>query len=98
MTKFLKQPSESWLMAFEFAGELPPGATLTGGTVSAVRLDTGVTDNSVLVSTTLIIVGTQAQFTPQAGVAGIDYKITGVVTLNIGGSLEEDVTMEVRNL
>lgn len=97
MVKFLKQPNESWPVAFEFAGKLPTGATLSSGTVSAVRTDTGATDNSVLASTTLTISGTQARFQPQAGTDGLDYRITALVTLSTGAILEEDALMEVRN-
>lgn len=98
MMKFLKQPSESWPIACEFAGKLPSGSSLVSGTVTAVRLDTGATDLSVLASTTITISGTRAVATVQGGTDGVDYKITFLVSLSAGGPLEEDIQMEVRNL
>lgn len=93
--RFSKQPAESYTVAVEFAGKLPTGASLASGTVSAVRLDTGATDNTVLASTTATIVGTQARVKVQAGTSGIDYKLTFLMMLSNGDVLEEDVTMEV---
>lgn len=93
--RFSKQPAESYTIAVEFAGKLPTGASLSSGTVSALRLDTGATDNSVLASTTATIVGTQARVKVQAGTSGLDYKITWLMTLSNGDILEEDVTMDV---
>jgi hypothetical protein len=95
MKMFEKQPAESWPIAVEFSGKLPSGASLSSGTVSAIRTDTGATDNSVLASTTATIVGTQARVKVQSGTTGIDYKITFLVTLSDGSVLEEDVLMQV---
>lgn len=95
MKEFEKQPAESYTIAVEFAGKLPSGASLASGTISAVRLDTGATDNSVLASTTATIVGTQARVKVQAGTSGIDYKITFLLTLSNGDLLEEDVLMRL---
>lgn len=96
--RFTKQPLESYTIAVEFAGKLPSGATLASGTVSAVRMDNGATDNSVLASTTMTIVGTQARVKVQGGLSGIDYKLTCLITLSNSDLLEEDVTMEVESL
>lgn len=95
MKTFEKQPSESWTFAVEFVGKLPAGASLASGTVSAIRLDTGATDNSVLASTTATIVGTQARVKVQAGTTGVEYKLTFLVTLSNSDLLEEDVIMQV---
>lgn len=95
MKSFEKQPGESYTIAVEFAGKLPSGASLLSGTVSAVRLDTGATDTSVLASTTATIVGTQARVKVQAGASGVDYKITFLLTLSNADLLEEDVLMHV---
>jgi len=96
--RFEKQPAESYTIAVEFAGKLPTGASLTSGTVSAIRLDTGAADNSVLASTTATIVGTQARVKVQAGTSGLDYKLTFLATLSNGDVLEEDLIMEVEAL
>lgn len=96
--QFLKQPNESYPIAIEFAGQLPAGASLVSGTVSAARLNTGATDNSVLATTTLTISGTQARVKVQAGEDGVDYRLTALVTLSTSDVLEEDVLMKVRNL
>ncbi len=95
MIEVEKQPSENQPLAFEFAGKLPTGTSLASGTVSAVRLDAGTTDNSVLASTTLTISGTQARFRVQAGTGGLAYKITALVTLSDGSVLEEDLLLNV---
>lgn len=95
MKTFEKQPAENWTIAVEFVGKLPSGATLQSGTVSAIRLDTMATDNSVLASTTATIVGTQARVKVQAGLTGIDYKLTFLLTLSNADVLEEDLLMQV---
>lgn len=95
MNYFEKQPSETWTVAVEFSGKLPTGASLSTGTVSAIRTDTGATDNSVLASQTLTISGTQAKVRVLAGSAGVKYKLTFLVTLDTSEILEEDVTMGV---
>lgn len=95
--RFTKQPGERWTQAIEFSGKLPSGASLASGTINAVRTDTGATDNSVLASTTLTITGTQATYTHLAGLDGITYQLTALVTLSNGDILEEDVLMQVRN-
>lgn len=96
--RFTKQPAESFTIAVEFAGKLPSGASLVSGTVSAVRTDTGATDNTVLASTTATIVGTQARVKVQAGTSGIDYQVTFLCTLSNGDVLEEDLTMDVESI
>ena len=93
--ELLKQPAESYTIAVEFAGKLPTGATLVSGTVSAVRLDTGAADNSVIASTTATIVGTQARVKIQGGTSGVEYKLTFLVTLSNTDQLEEDLDMRV---
>jgi hypothetical protein len=95
MIRFLKQPSETYTIAVEFSGKLPSGASLSSGTVSATRMDTGATDNSVLASTSATISGTQARVRVKQGVSGVAYKITFVVTLSNTDILEEDVLMHV---
>lgn len=96
MKEFEKQPTENWPIAIEFKDKLPPGLSLVSGTVSAIRLDTGAPDNSVLASTTLAVSGTQALMRVQAGMSGIDYKISALVMLSDTTSvLEEDVLMHV---
>lgn len=100
---FPKQPgSEQYLIAVEFDGLLPTGASLSSGTVSAINTSTGLDATAdVLDSTTATIVGTQAQAFVKGGVHGYDYKITFVVLLTPGSpvpTLEEDITMMVRAL
>jgi hypothetical protein len=95
MIRFVKQPSETYTIAVEFSGKLPSGASLSSGTVSAIRMDTGATDNSVLASTSATISGTQARVRVKQGVSGVIYKITFVVALSNADILEEDVLMHV---
>jgi hypothetical protein len=97
-TQFLKQPAETYTVAIEYAGKLPSGATIVSGTVAAVRLDTGATDNTVLASTTATISGTQVRAKVQAGTDGLDYRLTFAVTLSTGDLLEDDLVMKVKNL
>ena len=94
----IKQPQERYTMGFGFTGYLPAGATLSSGTVSAVRLDTGAADNSVLDSLALTISGDQALVRVKDGLDGVDYKLTFLVTLSNGDVLEEDLIVQVRNL
>jgi len=96
MQEFEKQPAENWPIAIEFKGKLPPGLALVSGTVSAKRLDTSATDNSVLASTDLIISGTQALLRVQAGASGVDYELSALVTLSDNLSiLNEKMLMKV---
>jgi hypothetical protein len=94
--EFEKQPTENWPIAFEFKDKLPMGLSLISGTVSAVRLDTSTTDNTVLASTVLAINGTQALMRVQAGASGVDYKLSALVLLSDALTmLEEDALMHV---
>lgn len=96
MKEFEKQPTENWPIAIEFKDKLPPGLSLVSGTVSAIRLDTGAPDNSVLASTALAINGTQALMRVQAGTSGIDYKISALILLSDMTSVAaEDALMHV---
>lgn len=96
MTELEKQPNENKPLAFEFNKRVPTGLTLQSGSVSAVRLDTGAVDNTILASTVMTIAGTKASLRYLGGVAGVDYKITALVTLSDGLTvLEEDVLLHV---
>ena len=96
MVELEKQPSENKPLAINFTGKLPAGLALASGTVSAVRLDTGAADNSILASTTLTISGAKAILRYLGGSAGVDYKITALVTLTDTVTvLEEDVLLHV---
>ena len=93
--RFNKQPSETYTIAVDFVGALPVGETPFSGTVSARKYETGVTDNTVLSSTTATISGTQARIRVLGGTSGLVYRITFLVTLTNNDLLEEDVDMFV---
>ena len=96
MIELDKQPVENKPLAIEFKGKLPTGLSLASGTVSALRLDTAVIDNTILASTTLTIVGTQALLRYLGGTSGVDYKITALVTLSDTLTvLEENLLLHV---
>ena len=96
MSFFTKQPAEDYDIALDFNGKLPAGASLSSGTVSAIRLDTGADQTAVVLgSTVATISGTQASIHIQAGTDGIQYKITILFTLSTGRHLEEDLIMSV---
>lgn len=92
---FEKQSAEAYTIAIEFSGKLPSGATLSSGTVTAQNTTTGLTDNTVLGSTTATISGTQAKVKVQAGTNQVTYKITFTLTLSDASILEEDIRMKV---
>jgi hypothetical protein len=94
---FTKQPLEGYLIAIEWAGKLPTGASLVSGSVQATRYPDMVTDNSVITNTLASVSGTQSIIKVQAGLHGRDYRITFLITLSNGDLLEEDVLMQVRN-
>jgi hypothetical protein len=99
MALFLKQPREVFPVAIDFAGKLPAGTSLSSGTVSAVRHEDGsVQTGVVLQSPTAVISGDLALARVQAGVSGVLYKLTFLVTLNTGDVLEEEVYMKVEEL
>ncbi len=96
MIELEKQPIENKPLAIEFKGKLPTGLTLQSGTVSAVRLDTGAVDNTILASTALTIAGTQTNLRYLGGISGVDYKLTALVTLSDGLTvLAEDFLLHV---
>ena len=98
MNTFEKQPDEAYIIAVEWAGKLPEGASLVSGTVQATRFPDLVTDNSVISNTLASVSGTQSLIRCQNGVHGRDYRITFLMTLSNGDVLEEDVVMQVRVL
>lgn len=91
-----KRPTEAYSIAVEFVGKLPTGTSLASGVLNAVNRTTGLTDNTVLASTTATISGTQAIFKGQVGTSPTDYLITLTVTLNEGSILVEEVLLQVR--
>lgn len=91
-----KRPTEAYSIAVEFVGKLPAATSLASGTLNAVNRTTGLTDNTVLASTTATISGTQAIFKGQVGTSPTDYLITLTVTLNDGSVLVEEVLLQVR--
>jgi hypothetical protein len=91
-----KQVSEVKTLAVEWSTALNTGVTISSGTVTAIRLDTGVSvSGTLLTTTTLTISGTKTVFTVQAGVAGVVYQLTLTVTLSNGNVLKEEATMAV---
>jgi hypothetical protein len=97
--QFEKQPAEAYLIAIEWSGKLPIGASLFAGTVEATLFpDIGVVDNSVIANTLASVSGTQSIIKVQNGEHGRDYRITFLMTLDNGDLLEEDVLMQVRAL
>lgn len=98
METFDKQPAEAYLIAVEWAGKLPVGASLVSGTVEATRFPDLVVDNSVIANTLASVSGTQSIIKVQGGEHGRDYRITFMMSLSNGDLLEEDVLMQVRAL
>lgn len=98
MEFFDKQPAEAYLIAIEWSGKLPVGATLVSGTVEATRFPDLVVDNSVISNTLASVAGTQSIIKVLNGTHGQDYRITFMMTLSNGDLLEEDVLMQVRAL
>ena len=98
LQEFTKEPAEKYVIAIEYSGRLPTGASLSSGTVTAYDMGAGATDTSVLTSTTATIATTQAKAQVRAGSAGKKYKITFTVTLDTGDILEDEVLMTIRDL
>ena len=98
METFDKQPKESYVIAIEWAGRLPAGASLMSGTIEATRYPDLVIDNSVITNTFASVSGTQSLTKVQAGIHGADYRITFLMQLSNLDLLEEDVLMRVREL
>ena len=96
MFTFYKQPSEKYTVAIEFADRLPSGRSLASAVISATVYSSGADATSTVVDTpTGTISGTQVQFTIKAGSSTVDYRITIIVTLDNGHTLEEDLLMKV---
>src|SRR5882724_1442269 len=93
---FVKQPSETYPIAFNYAGQIPAGATISSGTVSAVNASTG-DDASALVldSTTATIDDVNVVARVKSGVAGIDYQLNFLVYLSESSVLEDNMVMRV---
>lgn len=102
METFSKQPAEEYIIAIEFLGLLPTGASIVSGTLSAINTSTGLDVTAdVLQSTIAVIDDTQAQAYIKGGLHGFDYKITARVSLTPGSPtpiLEEDILMQVRSI
>lgn len=98
LNQFDKQPAEAYLIAIEWAGKLPVGASLVSGTVDATRFPDQVQDNSVIANTLASVSGTQSIIKVLNGEHGRDYRITFMMVLSNGDLLEEDVLMQVRAL
>ena len=98
MECFDKQPSEAYVIAIEWAGKLPPGATLFTCGVTATRYPDLVVDNTVISNVLANVSGTQTAIQVKAGQHGSDYRITFDAVLNNGDNLQEDVMMKVREI
>lgn len=94
---FEKSKDEVYTIAAEFSGQLPFSATISSGTLSAVKLDDN-SDASTTVwnSTTATISGTQVRGKIQGGKPGVKYRLLFHAVLNNGEILEEFLTMLVR--
>ena len=95
---FEKQPGESYTITVDYTGKLPSGAEVDSGTVAAVVVQSGDTDNSVLSSTTATTTTTSAAIKVTGGTDGEDYKVTFTTTLDNTDVLEDDVLMRVREV
>ncbi len=93
---FIKQPSEIYPIAFNYAGQLPGGVTISSGTLSARNASTGA-DASALVldSTAAAIDGVNVVARVKSGVAGIDYQLNFLVYLSDASVLEDNMVMRV---
>lgn len=99
MATLIKQSSEIFPVAFDFAGQMPEGAALASGAVAALDLTTGIdVTGTFLQSPVATIQGTLAMFRVQLGTDGHRYKVTCLVTLTTADILEEDLFVEVRNI
>jgi hypothetical protein len=98
---FEKQPGESYTIGMDYSdtGVLPDGTALSSGTVSAVKLSDGITDNTVLGSTTTTIDAPNklSKVLVQAGTNGEKYRITFLTTLDDASVLEDEVLMKVED-
>ena len=96
MTTIKKQPGEQYPVAFEYYGKLPFRTSLVSGVVSAAVVGSGADATStVLQSPTALIVGSQARVGVKGGANGTSYKVTVVVTLSDGSTLEDEFTLQV---
>ena len=98
METFDKQPGEAYVIAIEWQGKLPPGASLFTCDVWASRYPDMALDNSVIANTLATVSGTQTLIQVKAGDHGKDYRITFLPFLSNGDNLQEDVRMRVREL
>src|SRR2546423_626889 len=79
-----KLPGEEFTLDFDFTDELPTATTVASGTVTAENVITGLTDESILASTTAVIASPFASFKTIAGVEGGIYRVKMTVTLSNG--------------
>jgi hypothetical protein len=93
---FYKRPAEQYLIYVQFANNLPPGAELASGTVTAYDQNNQNVSGSVLGSTSASVSGTQAIVEVKAGNDGDRITIKFVMTMNDGQILQENVIMLVR--
>lgn len=96
MQEFTKSSNEIFPVEVDFTDSLPTGETLSTGAVSAVDLATGLTDNTVLGSTTASISSPKASFIATGGTNGESFKIVLAVTTTPGGYVfQENILMTI---
>lgn len=97
MEKVTKQSAEKKTIEVDYTDSLPSSVTVSSGTVSAIRLDTGATDNTVLTSTTATVSSPYARFQLTAGTNGVTYRVELTTTLSNGDILNNVFKVVVRD-
>jgi len=81
---FLVRPGETRTLSLDFTGKLASGVTVVSATVAATNQFTGITDNTILSSTTATPTSTSAAIVALGSsmTLGVRYEVTFTVTLS----------------
>lgn len=92
-----KTPAESFLVGIDFELALPAGRALASGSVAAYD-QAGTSAPTLLASTSVNIVGTQALARVQNGAVGVNYRIIFSMLLDDGEAIQDGLMLALGGL
>lgn len=92
MDIFTKQPNEKFTISIDYTNRLNTGETISSYTVIAYLSTIDVTSTVIDAHTNDV---DNVRIRVKAGTTGNKYKITTVITTNLGNAYEKDILMKV---
>lgn len=91
-----KTAAEKFIYYFDFTNSLPSGITVASGTATATKASSGVTDDTILVSTTMTAATPLASIQVTGGTSGETYRIKCTVVGSTAASWTKVVYLVLR--